>query len=203
MNFTKKDFWYSVATGFETGLLVWLIADFLQAKPPFGVSWVWMMLLVPIFWIVGINFGYLLGKILPFMSQFGRFVAVGFTNAAVDFGILNLFISTTGVAEGSWYGVFKSISFVVANVHSYVLNKYWVFDATGRQNMRAEFAKFFAVSVVSLVINVAVATVVVNLVPSQFGMDAKAWANIGAVAGSAIALASSFVGYRLAVFKKS
>jgi len=69
--------------------------------------------------------------------------------------------------------------------------------------MRAEFAKFFAVSVVSLVINVAVATVVVNLVPSQFGMDAKAWANIGAVAGSAIALASSFVGYRLAVFKKS
>lgn len=202
MRFTQKDFWFSTITGLETGLIIWLIADFLNIGEFFGLSWAWLILAVPVLWMVGINLGYLLGRVLPFLAQFGRFVAVGFTNAAVDFGVLNLLIALTGIATGSGFSVFKAVSFIVANVHSYAWNKYWVFDAAGRQNMAREFTKFFIVSLVSLFINVLTASIVVDWIPPQFGLDVRTWANVGAIAGSATALVASFVGYRVVVFRQ-
>lgn len=202
MKFTQKDLFFSVITGLITGFVAWKILVFLGSPEVMGVSMAWLLVLVPVLWILGVNLGYFLGRWMGFFNQFGKFAAVGFTNAAVDFGILNLFIAKTGETAGLMYAVFKGASFIVATLHSYVWNKYWAFDAGESHGHRAEFLKFFSVSILALVVNVSVASLVVNFIPPVLGLDEKVWANVGAVAASAVALVFSFVGFRVIVFKK-
>lgn len=147
--------------------------------------------------------GYFLGRWISFFNQFGKFVAVGFTNAAVDFGVLNLQISQTGIDSGWHYSLFKSISFMVGVSNSYILNKYWVFEAGSSGGGRSEMFKFLAVNVVAIIFNVGVASFVVNYIDPVYGLEGKLWANIGAVVGSACAIFLTFVGSRLIVFKKN
>jgi putative flippase GtrA len=203
--FTKKDLTSCLITGFTTGIIVWQVLNFLKA-PSFGLPTAHphalFIIIVPVLWIVGVNLGYLLGRWMAFFNQFGKFVAVGFTNAAVDFGVLNLEISLSGISNGWEYSVFKSISFIVAVTHSYIWNKYWVFDAGSSGGGRSELIKFMAINVVAIIINVGIASFVVNYVEPIGGMDDKAWANVGAVIGSASAIFLTFIGSRLIVFKK-
>lgn len=200
--FTKKDLWSSIVTGLTTGVIAWRIFEFLNVPEVYGLSFRWLIILVPILWILGVNLGYFLGRWFSFFTQFGKFVAIGFTNASIDFGALNLMISIFGIAAGVWFSVFKTISFILATIHSYFWNKYWSFEAGESKGGAAEVVKFFSVAAVSILVNVAVASVIVNLVHPLFGVTPEVWANIGAVAGSATALIFSFVGFKIVVFKK-
>lgn len=206
MKFTKRDLVFSITTGLITGIIAWRIFSYLGVNTILGLSLFSLVFIVPVFWIVGVNLGYFLGRWLAFFNEFGKFVAIGFTNAAVDFGILNLSIYFTGIAGGLHYSLFKGISFTIAIIHSYMWNKFWVFGAekAGQDAVSVtQFGKFFGVAIVAAIFNILVASLVVNFVTPIAGLDAKAWANIGAVIGSATALILSFVGFRLAVFKKN
>ncbi len=200
-HFTKKDLTFSVITGLITGFAAWQIFNFLDVAKFKDISFAWLLLLVPVLWVVGVNIGYFLGKWLAFFDQFGKFAAIGFTNAAVDFGVLNLLIANTGISEGGWYSVFKAVSFTFAVVPSYFWNKYWAFEAK-EGGGGFEFAKFMSVAVVSIFINTGTASLVVNYMNPLGGLSIQIWANVGAVAGSAVALIFSFVGFKVAVFKK-
>ncbi len=201
-DFSRKDLIFSIITGFYTGFIAWRIFEFLKVPLFMGFSFVWLMVLVPVIWILGVNLGYFLGRWLSFFNQFGKFSAIGFTNAAVDFGILNFLIFYFGVSAGLPFSVFKGISFIAGATHSYFWNKYWSFGAGGTGVSGEEFFKFFSVTVAALLINVAAASIVVNLIDIQFGLSGEAWANVGAVVGSALALIASFVGFKTVVFKR-
>ena len=190
-------------TGFYTGFIIWKILVFLNTPLFKEFFYAWLMALIPVFWILGVNLGYFLGRWFSFFNQFGKFAAIGFTNAAVDFGILNLLIFYSGASAGILFSVFKGISFFIAAIHSYFWNKYWAFEA-GRSGVSGqEFFKFFGITIVAVLVNVVAASVVVNIIGPQFGLAREAWANIGAVVGSAVALIVSFIGFRTAVFKKT
>ncbi len=191
-----------MTTGFYTGFIAWRIFVFLEVPLFGGVSFAWLMALVPALWILGVNLGYFLGRWFNFFNQFGKFAAIGFTNAAVDFGILNLLIFYFSVAAGVWFSVFKGVSFIISAFHSYFWNKYWTFEAGQSGVTGQEFFKFFIISVIATLVNVIAASIVVNLVGPQFGLSGQVWANIGAVAGSATALVFSFLGFRMFVFRK-
>lgn len=195
---SRRDIAYAIITGLTTGIIAALVLSFLHQTLPFGISSGWLIPVIPILWIVGVQLGYSLGEWIGFFNQFGKFVAIGFTNFAVDAGVLNLMIAGTGIAGGAWYSVFKTISFVVAVTHSYFWNRRWTFTSTGSAG--AEFAKFFAVMVASAAVNVGVASLVVHVFPPA-GADPKVWANLGAVAGSAVVLIFSFVGFKIVVFR--
>lgn len=202
IKFSRKDLIFSLITGFYTGFIVWQILDFLRVPLFDEISFAWFMILVPILWILGVNLGYFLGRRFEFFNQFGKFAAIGFTNAAVDFGILDLLIFYSGAATGILFPIFKLTSFVIASVHSYFWNKYWAFEAGGSGVSSREFFKFFGVTVFAILINVAAASIIVNIIEPQFGFTNEVWANIAAVIGSATALMASFIGFRAAVFKK-
>ncbi len=201
MKFIKRDLAFSVVTGLITGFSAWRIFSFLEIPTYGGISYAWLLAVVPVVWILGVNLGYFLGRWFSFFNQFGKFVTIGFTNAAVDFGVLNLLIFTTGIAAGIWYPVFKGISFICAVIPSFFWNKYWAFEAGGSSRGGAEFLKFMGVMVISILINDGAASLVVNFVHPVFGLDATAWANVSAVVGSAVALIFSFAGFKVAVFK--
>lgn len=213
MKFSKKDLFFSIFTGAGTGLIVWRILDFLKVVPLHEVSYAWLVVLVPFLWILGVNLGYFLGRWINFFNQFGKFAAIGFTNAAVDFGVLNLLIFFTGYSTGRYYSLFKTISFLVALVNSYILNKFWAFavpvpDVEPQRVERLshsgfQFVKFAGVALVSILINVSVASTLVHLGHPLTEVAAHRLANIGAVLGSASALIFSFIGFKLLVFKNN
>lgn len=201
MRFNKKDFIYSIITGLTAGSLGWWILFFSGFSEFHGVSVKFLVFLVPIIWVAGVELGYILGRLFRFFNQFGKFAAVGFTNFAVDAAVLDYLIFLTSINRGLGYTVFKLISFFFGITHSYFWNRYWVFGSSG-QSRSQEFGKFVLVAIASAVVNVASASLVVNYVSPQFGLTANAWANVGSVVGSAVALIFSFVGFKVGVFKK-
>jgi len=199
--FSRKDLFFAVGTGFITGLIASRIFLFLNTPKIFGFPWQGLIVVIPILWILGVLLGYFLGQWLKFFEQFGRFAAIGFTNASVDFGVLNLEIALSGLTAGVTYPFFKAISFLCATCSSYVWNKYWTFNAGRSRGGIAEFGRFFATAIIAFVVNVSVASMVVNFIHPILGMNAHVWANFSAAAGSAAGLVFSFVGFKKAVFK--
>src|SRR3989344_6235907 len=136
---TKRDLAFAVLTGLITGTIAWRIFEFLNIPvihwgkiqvicpfvPPcfsnyeYFIPWIALVIIVPILWILGVLLGYFLGQWLNFFNQFGKFAAIGFTNAAVDFGVLNMLIFYTGIFDGKGYSGLKSISFCIALLSSY------------------------------------------------------------------------------------
>ncbi len=200
--FTRRDFYFSGISGFYAGFIAWRVFVFLELPEFVGVSYAWLIVFVPILWILGVNLGYFLGRWFNFFNQFGKFSAIGFTNAAVFFGILNILIYWSDINRGLWYSVFVALSFIIGTTHSYFWNKFWVFRAIDQEVGGEEFGKFLGVSVVAGLINVGIASGVVNFINPFFGLTLDQWANMGGVAGSAISLVASFVGFKLVVFKK-
>lgn len=190
---SKQDVVYALVTGLTAGILAWRILSYLGKSLPLALPLSALIAIVPLCWLAGVQLGYFLGRWMLFFDQFGKFAAIGFTNFAVDSGVLNLLIAQTGIVAGTGYATFKVISFIVAVTHSYYWNKTWTFQARG------SFSKFMLVMIASLVVNVAVASIVVNLIP-QGNTSPEVWANIAAVVGSAVALIFSFIGFKVVVF---
>lgn len=146
----------------------------------------------------------------PIIKQFVRFGIIGVINTGVDLLILNLLMFIFDKQEGIEYTVFKTISFTVAVVSSYFLNKYWAFEDKNRKEEVKKFSQFITISIIGAFINVGIASLVVNflvpsvitsLLPLSFMTD-QLWGNFGALCGTAIGLIWNFLGYKFVVFKK-
>ncbi|MDP1625057.1 MAG: GtrA family protein [bacterium] len=136
-----------------------------------------------------------------------RFAATGAINTAVDFAILNilfllyLWIADIPLSDG-WYMTFKGLSFCAAVVNSWFLNKNWVFaDAAPADKPGKNKAMFLVVSTVGFGVNVAVSLLAFSGFQSLGTFGVTASANMGALFGTAAALITNFIGYRLLVFK--
>lgn len=197
---STKDVTYALITGLTTGLIADGILTYLGSKLPFGVHSSTLIWLIPVLWVLGVQLGYTIGVVFRPFIQFGRFAAIGFANALVDFGVLYLLIAWTGLSAGLAYIAFKAVSFSVATVHSYFWNKYWAFDASSTRGGSSEIGRFLLVALASIVVNVAAASLTVALSPA--GFSPQAWAGVGAIVGSGVALIFSFVGFRVFVFRK-
>lgn len=135
------------------------------------------------------------------LFQFIKFGIVGVLNTAVDLAILNLLIFATDIATGWQFSVFKGISFAAAVTNSYFWNKFWTFKDRDKIGP-GEVSQFAAISVGGFLVNVGVASFVVNFVPPMGGASEIMWANVGAVFAIAFSLLWNFIGYKFVVFKK-
>lgn len=196
---SKKDTVSAIITGLTTGVIGWQVLSYLGTTSVGMLPSYALIVVVPILWLIGVEVGYILGRWIAFFNQFGKFAAVGFTNAAVDFGVLYLFIAYSSITSGIYFAVFKSVSFLVALTHSYFWNRTWSFSQKDNAN-RKEFINFAVVAIAGLVLNVTIATLVANA--PHVGVTDKAWAGIAAIVGSAASLIFSFVGLKLIVFKR-
>lgn len=133
------------------------------------------------------------------LFQFSKYLLVGAINTILDFGVLNALMFGTGITAGIGYAVFKSVSVFTAFTNSYLLNTYWTFGVRDGFSSR-EFIKFSAVSASSFLLNVGIASFIVNVLPPPSGMSLLLWANIGAAVAAASAAIVNFFGYKFFVF---
>ena len=211
---TKKDYYLSLLAGFLIGLL--LLPVLKAAKPDLYEKT--FIAIIPFFLIgtpLGIAIAHRIGKKISAIWQIAKFAVIGVLNTLVDLGTLSLLIflfrRLLGIEAGNvifplmgitLYSIYKSASFIAANVNSYYWNKYWTFDHNFKEKTRAEFLQFFGVSVVGFLVNVTVASVVFKSVTPFAGFNSDQWGLIGAAAGSILGLVWNFVGYKFIVFKK-
>lgn len=205
LTFKKSDFLAALIVGEAVAWLVLAIIKNIKLPLPY----LWSLPIVfPILAVVGLYICYLISKIAPVFFQIGKYILVGFLNTFLDWGILNLLIFLSGVATGIFYSVFKTISFLFSMANSYFWNKFWTFKkkpiqgtAPSQKKTPVEFLQFFVISLVGVLLNVSIASLVVNLIGVQFGLTEAIWANVGAFFGTLVSMIWNFVGYKFIVFK--
>lgn len=134
------------------------------------------------------------------LGQIVRFVAVGIINTALDFGVLNIVSYLTGIHSGRWLWLVNAPGFVIALINSYLLNKYWTFQAKGGGVSTVEFGKFASVSVIGLLINTSVLVAVTTFFPPVLGLGPQQWENVAKVIATGFSLVWNFTGYKYIVF---
>lgn len=200
---TKKDYFLVSIVGFFFGLFLLPVLN--NIKFPFaGITFASGFLIVLLFTIFA-DFALfivsLLAKLIPIVLQVAKFAAIGALNTLLDLGILNILILISGVAVGYWYSLFKACSFIIANINSYFWNKHWTFGISDKANVK-EFGEFLAVSLVGFGLNIASASLVVNVITAPQNISPERWANIGALSATVISLIWNFIGYKFFVFKR-
>lgn len=177
-------------------------------------------------WFLGIWVAGRIGRRAAVIPQFAKFVAVGFLNTAIDFGILNLLSRASGITAGFIIGGVNLPGFLVAVFNSYLWNKFWVFHPVrskppqaaadafthrtsngasdrGPEPLFADFPKFFAVTAIGVLINSGIVISVTTYVPPMFGLGPSQWLNAAKVAATIITLFWNFTGYKFVVFDQS
>lgn len=197
----KRDVIYAAINGFIFGILIPIVLKNLgiqiSTASHLAIAAGFMFLA-----IIGIYIGFFLSRIATFFFQLAKFGAVGAANFAVDFGVLNLLIFTTGIASGWTFTIYKSISFAVAVTNSFFWNKIWTFKKKGGEKAGKDFLQFILVSLIGLLINAGVASFIVNILGPLGEIAPKTWANIATGVASIVVLTWNFLGYKFIVFRK-
>jgi putative flippase GtrA len=166
-------------------------------------SLLWLLLLVfPFLAALALWIASLIGKKYLAVFQLAKFLLIGVMATIFDLGILSVALAATGIASGIYYSIFKGASFIVATVIKYVPDKYWAFKKRESSDMKKEFFQFFLVTLVGAVLNIAIASLTVDYIGPQFGIDRITWGKIGGIGATIIVFAWNFVGYKFFVFKK-
>ncbi len=195
-----RDYDYAALAGFLTGLCA--IPTLYNLGVHRGLYLGAAPIIIAILWVTGIWLGYQLSKIVGIMFQLSKFVAVGFLNTAIDFGILNLASIITGVTSGLLIGGFNVPGFIVAAINSYVWNKAWVFRSAGhnRQAFFKNFPRFAIVTILGLLINTGIVVAFTSVLHPLGNISPKTWLNISKVLATCISLLWNFLGYKFLVF---
>lgn len=125
------------------------------------------------------------------MPQMARFCLVGVGNTLVDFAIY-LGLTRFWSFWAEWYLIANLLSFLAANIFSFIVNKHWTFGSRG-ENYYQEYLKFLSVSLGALVI---VEGTLLLFVEVFGGYDV--W---GKIIGTALSIVWSFLMHRSWTFK--
>ena len=145
-------------------------------------------------------------RLARLVKQFSKFIIVGGVNTGIDFAVLNILMYTTQINSGPGLFFLNCLSFSVAVVNSYYMNRRWTFKEANAgladKGSGIQFSQFFVVSIIGIVINGAVLTAITTLVPAPAGIGPQLWANVAKLFATGISLVWNFVGYKFVVFKK-
>lgn len=199
--------------------------SFLSAEPFKTIKFVGMIFALAVGFVLGCFFLAYLHKLwkrstkslfvyineVSFFRQFFRFALIGIFNTLIDFFVLNILMGATGIYKGGAIFYLNAISFSLATVNSYFLNKLWSFeDVAEKSNGNRKFVTFFVVSVIGILLNGLIIFSLTTYWEPFFGFqilsEAKEnqalWANLAKAMATAFSLAWNFVGYKFIVFRK-
>lgn len=145
-------------------------------------------------------------RLIRFIKQFAKFFIVGGINTAIDFAVLNVLMVITSIHAGKPLFILNCISFSVAVVNSYYMNRRWTFKeaAANIEDKQAavQFSQFFIVSIIGILINSSIVSGFTSYVPNIINIGPQLWANVGKLFATGFSLIWNFIGYKFIVFKK-
>jgi putative flippase GtrA len=146
----------------------------------------------------------ILQKILAnkLIRQFSKFIIVGGINTGIDFLVLNAEMWLTGIHEGFGMIALNSVSFAIATINSYFMNKRWTFEDKKNNSESVKFSQFIAVSLIGMIINSTVVYFITTAIQPISGISPQLWANGAKLIATGVSLVWNFIGYKLWVFKK-
>jgi len=141
----------------------------------------------------------------PSLLQFLKFITVGFINTLIDLGIFNLLMWLTGIYKGGWIILLTAISFSIATINSYVLNKHWTFQKkpglVKTKKAAKEFIQFLIITLIGMSLNMSVVYVITTFIPPLFNFSPVLWANLAKIIAVGANTVWNFIGYKFFVFK--
>ena len=164
-------------------------------------DWLALIIFLPVLISLAVYGAFLLGRIQPVFFEFGKFLVIGLSNAIIDFGVLNLLILLTDIERGHYFSLFKGLSSIAAIVNSYLWNRVWAFESSEPEKPK-EFLQFVVVSFIGVIINVVVASLVVNVIGPIGEIPPRVWANFGAFFAIVMGGLWNFLGYKFIVFSE-
>ena len=196
----KVDIFVAILTGLG---MSWLFHGILK---DYGVDmsllkWA-LPIFLPILSIIGLWITELVGKRFLFVFQVGKFLLAGILATLVDLLIFKGLGLTTGLDTGMSRVAFKGISFVGATFAKFWGNKFWAFEKMEKAGMGKEITQFYIVTLVGMVINVGVFSLMVNTIGPQFGTPLETWKTLGVIFAAIVVSIWNFLGYKFLVFKK-
>ncbi|MBU0546669.1 GtrA family protein [Patescibacteria group bacterium] len=197
----KRDFIASIIIGEVCGLIIFFIAGPLIPLS-FKKFTNLFPIILPILSVLGVWFISLFETKMPVIFQAGKSFLVGILNTFIDLGILTILMEKFQIFVGLYYVLFKATSFAVATLNSYFWNRTWTFEKKGSGTNLKETSKFYLITAGGFLINLAVSSFFVNFLGPMFGITAKLWAYVGAIAAVFLGFIWNFVGYKFIVFKK-
>jgi len=212
INFSKTDFWASLAIG---EICAWLIIAVIN-NLGIGIPYLrFLPIIFPILCVIGLYAAHLIAKKIPVIYQIAKFVLVGGFNTLADWGILALLIFlfrryfsiepqdiifSFSLFAAAYYSLYKSASFILAAVNSYFWNKFWTFGRKTTESVGKEFLQFLAITIIGFLINVGIASGIFRYIVPFGGLNIDQWAIIAAIFATAVSMVWNFLGYKFVVF---
>lgn len=146
---------------------------------------------------IGLFIASLIAKKIPLFLQIAKFGAVGAFNTFLDWGVFNILIALSGIADGYLPSVFAGVGFIIANIGSYFWNKHWTFSS-----QKGTILQFFLISLIGFLVKVSAVFFLIEIIKNPSSISNEQWANIANALGTIFSMIWNFAGYKFWVFKK-
>lgn len=131
--------------------------------------------------------------------RFSKFSLVGLSNAAVDIGVLNLFLWLQPTRDPGLLFLFNGAALVLANLNSYVGNTLWTFKGRA-EHSRRQTTLFALQALVNIGISSALFWVLIHPLLTDTEIPVYLVGNVAKVISVATASVVSFFLLRYVVF---
>jgi putative flippase GtrA len=129
-------------------------------------------------------------------KRFIRYAIVGSASFFVDIIVLNILSLLTGHNKGFFAAGFSTVSFLVANINSYFLNKKWTFR---ENNLNAKYKTFLKISAIGVAVNISIVYFLTTHISQNLVSD-LAWLNVSKILATMLVAIFNYIGYKKFVF---
>ncbi len=133
--------------------------------------------------------------------RFSKFSMVGLSNAAVDIGVLNMFLWLQPTREPGLLFLYNGIALVLANANSYLWNTMWTFK--GRSNPGPRQTTLFIVqAIANITVSNGIFFALIRPLLTDTDIPAYLVGNVAKVISIVVASTMSFFLMRYLVFSR-
>jgi putative flippase GtrA len=134
-------------------------------------------------------------------KRFSKFSLVGLSNAAIDIGVLNLFLWLEPTREVSLLVLYNGVALVLANLNSYIWNTLWTFRGRAEHDVR-QIVLFALQVLVNIGISTGLFWALVHPIIVYTGVPTYLASNVAKIISVTVASTISFFIMRYVVFSR-
>ena len=134
--------------------------------------------------------------------RFSKFTIVGFANAVVDIGTLNLFLWLAPTRDPSLLALYNGVALVLANLNSYFWNTRWTFRGRAQRRDPRQRLLFTLQALFNICISNGLFFVLIRPVLIYTDIPAYLAGNVAKLISVAVASTISFFLLRYVVFTR-